>query len=142
MAKYTAASVHEEVVVLSNKLDTLATSVQTLIGLVQGQAQAPQKGKRTDAPKPMVDFVKKDGTVVQCSAAQAEAWEKARNAHDERVATYSARREAFVKGDLPQALVDAIRKDRAKVTAQVARSLGFVGTKNDLKVLKEQILSK
>lgn len=102
-------------------------------------AQA-SKGGRTKAPEePKVEFVKRNGEKKLVSKAQADAWEAAREAADERKATYTARREAFVAGKVPKALKDAILKDRAAVTAQVARSLGFVGTKKDLKALKEQI---
>lgn len=105
------------------------------------QATAQPKGTRTQAPEePKVAFKKRNGEVKMVSKAQADAWTAARDAADERKATYDARRKAFTSAACPKALEDAIRKNRAAVTAQVARSLGFVGTKQDLKALKEQIL--
>lgn len=99
------------------------------------------KGERTKAPEePKVEFVKRNGEKKMVSAAQARAWDAAREASDERKATYATRRAAFVAGKVPKALKDAIIKDRASVTVEVARSLGFVGSKKDLKALKAEIL--
>lgn len=102
-----------------------------------------EKGAHKGAPKPekdQVQFVKKDGTVRMCSQAQADNWARARKEAEERKATYPDRRKAFTDAAVPKALEDAIRKNRAAVTAKEARKLGFVGTREDLKALKRQIL--
>lgn len=115
--------------------------LSAMIAEAVAQAMAAQVSARTKAPKePKVEFVKRNGEKKMVSAAQARAWDAAREASDERKATYATRRAAFVAGKVPKALKDAIIKDRAAVTAEVARSLGFVGSKKDLKALKAEIL--
>lgn len=109
----------------------------------------------TDEPEPehtsakkgspkLVEFVKADGTVVKCTAAQAAAWGKFRDASGERKAAFeemkagwATKREAYKPS---KALVDAIKKDRASITRKIAKEqYGFVGTKDDLKALKDSI---
>lgn len=118
----------------------LRESIQELKELIVGS----NKGKRTDAPKELVNFTKADGTVVQCTAAQAAAWSKwregapERKAHFEQMKATWADKKASYKPS--KALEDAIRKDRASITHKVAKEqFGFVGTKQDLKALKERI---
>lgn len=97
------------------------------------------KGKVKDTP-----FTKHDGTVVMTTKAQAEAWEKHRDGYANRVANKDAnlkawadKREAYKPS---QALVKAIKADRSKITLAIAKEkYGFVGTKPDLKALKESI---
>lgn len=97
------------------------------------------KGKVKDTA-----FTKHDGTVVMTTAAQAAAWEKHREGYTNRVANKEAnlqawgtKREAYKPS---QALVKAIKADRASITRKVAvEKYGFVGTKDDLKALKDSI---
>lgn len=97
------------------------------------------KGKAKDAT-----FTKHDGTVVACTKAQAEVWGKYRDGYADRVASKEAnlaKFEADRKGYKPsKALKDAIKADRASITRKVAKEkYGFVGTKEDLKALKDSI---
>lgn len=113
-----------------------------LIDKLTAQASA-QTSARKGSPK-LVDFVKADGTVVKCTAAQAAAWGKFRDASGERKAAFeemkagwATKREAYKPS---KALVDAIKKDRASITRKIAKEqYGFVGTKDDLKALKDSI---
>ena len=113
-----------------------------LIDKLTAQA-ATQTSARKASPK-LVDFTKADGTVVKCTAAQAAAWGKFRDASGERKAAFeemkagwATKREAYKPS---KALVDAIKKDRASITRKIAKEqYGFVGTKDDLKALKDSI---
>lgn len=120
--------------------------VQELIAKAVAQALAAQptatgtgKGKAKTAT-----FTKHDGTTVACTPAQAKAWEAYRDGYADRVASKEAnlaKFEADRKGYKPsQALIKAIKADRASITRKVAvEKYGFVGTKEDLKALKESI---
>lgn len=106
-------------------------------------------GKGKGKAKELVEFTKHDGTVVMVSPKQAEAWTKYRDGYkspEERKAQKEAnlaKWEADCKSYKPsKALVDAIKADRTKVTFKVAKDMGFKGTKETLKALKEQVLAK
>ena len=97
------------------------------------------KGKVKDTA-----FTKHDGTVVMTTKAQAAAWEKHREGYTDRVANKEAnlkawadKREAYKPS---QALIKAIKADRAKITLAIAKEkYGFVGTKPDLQALKNSV---
>lgn len=109
-----------------------------------------EKGAHKGAPKPekdQVQFVKKDGTVRMCSQAQADAWNKWRDGAGDRKEKFEAMKagwadkKAAYKPD--KALTDAIKANRAAITHKIAKEkYGFVGTKQDLKALKESICNK
>ena len=111
-------------------------------------AQTPSKsangkGKGKGSAK-LVEFTKHDGTKVKCTQAQADAWTKYRDGYANRVASKEANLAKFEldrKAYKPsKALKDAIKADRASITRKVAaEKYGFVGTKDDLKALKESI---
>ncbi len=89
-------------------------------------------------------FTKADGTTVQCTEAQAKVWEAWRDGSADRKASKEANLAKFEtdrKAYKPsKALKDAIKADRASITRKVAvEKYGFVGTKDDLKALKESI---
>lgn len=93
-------------------------------------------------------FTKHDGTVVYAkSQAQLDAWTKYANrayvSTEERQERFAEHAKKMATYKPSKALKDAIRKDRASVTFAVAKEqYGFVGTKQTLKALKEQVLSK
>lgn len=110
---------------------------QALAGMEKPSTSS--KGKVKDTP-----FTKHDGTVVMTTAAQAQAWEKHRDGYANRVANKEANLKAWeTKRDAykpSKALKDAIKANRALITHKVAKEqYGFVGTKNDLKALKDSI---
>ena len=136
---------------MSKKLSFTQEELQAVIAQAVAQALASQsptesakgKGKGKGSAK-LVEFKKADGTTVQCTEAQAKAWEAWRDGSADRKASKEAnlaKFEADRKGYKPsKALKDAIKADRASITRKVAvEKFGFVGTKDDLKALKESI---
>ena len=135
---------------MAKKITLTHEELQNIIAgaVAQALAQAPSKsasGKgKAKNEKELVEFKKHDGTTVMCTKAQAAAWEKYRDGYTDRVASKEANLKKFEsdrKAYKPsKALVDAIKKDRASVTRKVAvEKYGFVGTRDDLKALKERI---
>lgn len=104
-------------------------------------ANGKSKGKGSAK---LVEFKKADGTTVQCTQAQAKAWEAWRDGsadrkanRDEALAKHATAMQAYKPS---KALKDAIKADRASITFAVAKDkYGFVGTKQTLKALKETI---
>ena len=106
----------------------------------KGKGECKGKGKGKGKAK-LVEFTKTDGSVVKCTEAQAKAWEDYRNrsrkSFDEVKAEFTKAREVYKPS---QALIKAIKADRASITRKVAKEkYGFVGTKDDLKALKDSI---
>ena len=131
---------------MANKKNTFTEAqVQELIARAVAEALASTKKPTTSKGKAKTaTFTKHDGTTVACTPAQAKAWETYRDGYTNRVASKEAnlaKFEADRKGYKPsQALVDAIKADRASITRKVAvEKFGFVGTKDDLKALKEKV---
>ena len=93
-------------------------------------------------------FTKHDGTVVYAkSQKQLDAWTKYANrayvSTEERQERFAEHAKKMSTYKPSKALKDAIRKDRAAVTFAVAKEqYGFVGTKQTLKALKAEVLSK
>ena len=120
-------------------------SVADATVIVKGYGSAP-KGTGAQAPaKELVEFKKTDGSVVMVTQAQADAWGKFRDnpnrksaqEFEQMKADWTSKREAYKP---TQALVDAIKANRAAITRKVAvAQYGFVGTKDDLKALKDSI---
>ena len=114
------------------------------IAFGNGKGKKPT-GKPAPAKAELVEFVKKDGTVKMVSPKQAAVWEAARSRSngktlDEVKAEWNAKHDAYKPS---KALIDAIKADRAKVTHKVAKAeYGFVGTKAELKALKDKVLAK
>ena len=111
-------------------------------------SEAPKSKKATGAkaqPKAeKVEFVKHDGTKVMCTPKQAKAWEAYRNREfkplDEVKAEWEAKHKAYKPS---KELKEAIKADRASITLAVAKEqYGFVGTKAELKALKDKVLAK
>ena len=120
--------------------------VQAMIdrAVAQALAQKPTKSAKGKGTAKLVEFKKADGTTVQCTEAQAKAWEAWRDGSADRKANREANLQAWATkrdGYKPtKALKDAIKANRARITLAVAKAqYGFVGTKNDLKVLKDSI---
>ena len=94
-----------------------------------------------------VKFTRTDGTVRNVSEGQARAWEKFRANAPERKerfeqmkADWDAKRKAF---EPSKELIEAIKANRASITRKIAKErFGFVGTKEDLKALKDEICGK
>ena len=130
---------------MSKKLSFTQEELNAIIAgaVAQALAQKPTKsaGKGKGKAK-LVEFTKHDGTKVMTTEKQAAAWAKYRDGYvdrgtkEENLAKWKVAREAYKP---TKALKDAIKKDRTKVTLEVAKSMGFVGTKLDLKALKDDI---
>lgn len=130
------------------KKNTLTLTNEELQAIIAGAvaqalaSQAPTKSASKGKGKAkLVEFTKADGSVVKCTEAQAKAWEAYRSrSHkslDEVKAEFTKAREAYKPS---KALVDAIKANRAAITRKVAKEqYGFVGTKDDLKALKDSI---
>lgn len=112
-------------------------------------AQMPKNGKGNGKTQPTVEKVaykKADGTTVMCTPEQAKAWDKfkasapdrqERKAQFEQMkADWDESRKAYKPS---KALIKAIKDNRASVTLAVAKTYGFVGTKQDLANLKAEI---
>ena len=120
--------------------------VQAIVAKAVAEALASAKKPTTSGKgkAKLVEFKKHDGTTVQCTQAQADAWTKYRDGYTDRVASKEAnlaKFEADRKAYKPtKALKDAIKTNRAAITLAVAKAqFGFVGTKADLKALKDSI---
>lgn len=97
-------------------------------------------GKPAPAKAELVEFVKKDGTVKMVSPKQAAVWEAARNRSngktlDEVKAEWEAKHKAFK----PSKELIAALKANPVMTRKEAAKLGFVGTKDELKALKNEL---
>jgi len=117
--------------------------IMAVMGMSKAKGKAP-KGKPAPAKAELVEFVKHDGTKVMCTPKQAEAWNKWRSREykplDEVKAEWEAKHKAYKPS---KKLIDAIKADRASVTHKVAKeAYGFVGTKAELKALKDKVLAK
>lgn len=94
-----------------------------------------------------VQFKRADGTIRNVSEGQARAWEKFRaNAPERRErfekmkADWDEKRQAYKAS---KELIEAIKANRASVTRKIAKEqFGFVGTKEDLKKLKDEICGR
>ena len=123
-----------------NTLTLTNEELQSIIAGAVAQAlasQAPTKSASKGKGKAkLVEFKKHDGSVVQCTEAQAKAWEAYRSrSHkslDEVKAEFTKAREAYKPS---QALVKAL-KANPTMTRKEAKAYGFVGTSNDLWNLK------
>ncbi len=114
-----------------------------------GDTHMGAKGKKPCGAKAQpkaekVEFVKHDGTKVMCTPKQAEAWNKWRSREykplDEVKAEWDKKHKAYKPS---KKLIEAIKADRASITHKVAKDeYGFVGTKAELKALKDKVLVK
>ena len=89
-----------------------------------------QKGKVKDVP-----FTKHDGTVVMTTQAQADAWAKRRDSYVPKetvLKDWETKRASYKPS---KELLDAI-KANPTITRKEAKTLGFVGTSDDLWNLK------
>ena len=118
--------------------------VQEMINQAIAQALAAKPTTAGKGKAKTATFTKHDGTKVACTPAQAEAWTKYRDGYADRQASkeanlqaWATKREAYKPS---KALKDAIKANRAAITLAVAKAqYGFVGTKADLKALKDSI---
>lgn len=135
---------------MTKKLQLTQEELNNIIAqaVASALAQAPTKsasGKGSSKnEKELVEFKKHDGTIIMCTKAQAQAWEKYRDGYTDRVASKEANLKKFEadrKAYKPsQALVKAIKADRASITLAVAKAqYDFVGTKKDLAALKDKV---
>ena len=118
---------------------------QKLMGTPKSKGKVAT-GAKAQPKADKVEFVKKDGTIKYVSAAQAAVWEDARKRSEGRKSLdeVKAEWEAAHKAYKPsKELKDAIKADRASITHEVAKSkYGFVGTKKELKALKDKVCAK
>lgn len=118
--------------------------VQKMIADAIAQALAAKPSTAGKGKAKTATFTKHDGTKVACTPAQAEAWTKYRDGYADRQANKEANLQAWAtkrQAYKPtEAFKKAIKADRASITLAVAKEkFGFVGTKNDLKALKDSI---
>ena len=116
----------------------------------KAQNTKPRKGTGAKAPQPKaekVEYTKSNGDVILASPKQVAHFESLKAQAPERKAKFdamcaewNAKHEAYVPS---KELIEAIKHDRASITRKVAKEkYGFVGTKDDLKALKEKVLAK
>ncbi len=134
-----------------NGITVGAPTMAEAIEIAQSLMGTPKsKGKKATGAKAQpkaekVEFVKKDGTVKMVSKAQARVWEEARNRSngktlDEVKAEWNAKHDAY---EPSEELIKAIKANRASITHGIAKEqYGFVGTKKELKALKDKVLAK
>ena len=125
--------------------DECARALAALAGI--GTGTTAKADTRKGAPKELVDFVKRDGTVKRVSAAQAAAWEKGRNRWEENQNAEVAAQVRAAKAREPE-LTRALEKalgikagslKNTACTAEQARALGWKGTRAELKAIKARI---
>lgn len=127
--------------------DAIPTIVKAVADELKSTPNTSARGKKASNTQPKaektVEFVKNNGEKVMATPAQAAAWDKYRNSgkgkvsKKEALAEWSKSREGYKPS---KALVEAIKKDRTSITRKVAKEkYGFIGTKDDLKALKESI---
>lgn len=115
------------------------------------EAKAFGKGKKgTGKPAPApakVEYTKSNGNTIMCTPKQAARFEELKANAPERKAKFDAmcaeweRKHAAYKPS--KALIDAIKANRAQITHEVAKTkYGFVGTRKELKALKDQVCAK
>lgn len=129
----------------TNTVTLTQEELSSIIAQAVAQALAQEKPKKSTGkaqPKAeKVAFTKHDGSVIYGTPKQVAAWTKWQNREfkplDEVKAEYEAKRSAYKPS---KALKDAIKSNRAAITRKVAvEQYGFVGTKDDLKALKDSI---
>jgi len=133
-------------VITMTQADLQALIAQEVAKALSGkQTKSAPKAKAKTQPKAKkVAFTKHDGTVTYGTQKQVDAWTAYANRtyvspeeRKERLAQWQTKREGYKPS---KKLIEAIKKDRASVTRKVAcEQYGFVGTKDDLKALKESI---
>lgn len=123
--------------------EQLNAAIATAVAQALASAgKKPAKSTAKAQPKAdLVPFTKHDGTVRMGTPKQVAAWTKWQNREfkplDEVKAEYEAKRAAYKPS---KALKDAIKANRAAITRKVAvKQYGFVGTKDELKALKDSI---
>ena len=144
---------------------TLSAQVATLTAQVEALTQAlaaqqAQQAKADKAPQVSKTGKKKTATfmkfnpetgkrdiAVKCTPGQKRAWEAHSNrtyvSAEERQERFAEHAEKMSTYKPSKALKDAIKRDRASITFAVAKEqYGFVGTKQTLKALKAEVLSK
>ena len=134
------AQMMEQMKLMSERMDALENERKTRTQKAQPKAEE----------KKMVDFVKRDGTVIRVSEAQAANMERWRTPKDDADAQKRAEmskkiadakaREPELTRKLEKAL--GLKPNSLKNTACTAdecRALGWKGTRKELKALKAQI---
>lgn len=130
--------------IVANALaETLPNALATAL------AHMPKNGKGNGKTQPTVEkvaYTKADGTTVMATPKQVAAWDAWKEGSGDRKeradkfeqmkATWEESRKAYKPS---KALKDAIKSNRASVTLAVAKTHGFVGTKQDLAKLKDSL---
>lgn len=137
MSKVTNEMLMSTLTTIANEVKSLSTRVSALEESRKSKPTSTYKGKVKDTP-----FTKHDGTVVMTTKAQADAWAKHRDGYADRMAKkestlkdWEAKKAEYKPS---KAFLDAIKANRAAITHKIAKEqYGFVGTKDDLKALKD-----
>lgn len=136
----------EQMMQMMSAMQAQMNQQQVDIDALKGGQTFGKKSAKKSAPKKpeLIEFRKSDGTVVKVTAKQAAAWTKWRDGAGDRKDQFERMKADWAdarKGYKPsKALVDAIKANRAAITHKVAKeAYGFIGTKQDLKALKESV---
>lgn len=126
---------------LNARMDTIEAKLDNLIEALNRKPASGQGNPQPTVEK--VAYTKANGETVMATPAQAKAWDdfKAhagdrKESFEQMKATWADKREAYKPS---KELVKAIQTNRASVTLAVAKTYGFVGTKQDLQALKNEL---
>ena len=126
---------------LNARMDTIEAKLDNLIEALNRKPASGQGNPQPTVEK--VAYTKANGETVMATPAQAKAWDdfKAhagdrKESFEQMKATWADKREAYKPS---KELVKAIQTNRASVTLAVANTYGFVGTKQDLQALKNEL---
>ena len=135
MAKKAQAQNMTEIAAAMRAAGFSAAEVMAALSGVKGAPHEKAHKEKT------ATFTKKDGTKVACTPAQAKIWsayvDRAQN-REHNLAEWEKSRKAYKPN---KAIKDAI-KAHPTMTRKEAMEFGFVGTKEDLRNLKAQLLKK
>ena len=141
MARLTLNTLNARMDTLEARFDATDAKIDELIATLR---QAPAQGQGKVQPTvEKVAYTKANGETVMCTPEQAKAWDNfkahagdRKESFEQMKATWADKRNAYKPS---KELVKAIQTNRAGVTLAVAKTYGFVGTKQDLQALKAQL---
>lgn len=114
--------------------------------LAFGKGKKPT-GKPAPAPVEKVKYTKSNGEEIMCTPKQAARFEELKANAPERKARFDAmcaeRERKHAEYKPSKDLIEAIKTNRASITHEIAKTkYGFVGTRKELKALKDQVCAK
>lgn len=134
MSKVTLNTLFNEVKSTNTQIAELTKSINAL---VQTLTQQPKSGNGSKASKTSTapaKTSKKSNTKVSSTKKPAKG--KGKPSFEERMKEWGKKRDAY---EPSTKLINAIKRDRASVTLEKAKTYGFIGTKQDLVNLKNEI---